>query len=638
MSSRLSLNNTNKSPSVSPPLNVSSLNLEAGHSVLFENKTISKLQWTNISVSVRARKNHERAQLLKSCSAQVVAGNLLALMGPSGSGKTTLLNVLAGRSHITFKGTIEVNDQEVSGTMIRRISSFVQQADTHLGGLTVEESIYFTSCLANPSMTKDEMKLRNDEVIEALGLRAQLKTLVSSPFRKSLSGGQMRRLSLATALITGPKILLLDEPTSGLDSAASFEVMSFISRFAKRYGLIVIASIHQPSTSTLELFDSVMLISGGQTCYFGPRTNLVPYFSRSHLIPLYCNPAEFLLELVNIDFCSDGKKAQEVEAIVREWQILADREVVSHTDRRRGLTLPFAKTNKVSTSYAFWILLRRNVVKSYRDPLVYGSRAAMNIALAFVIGTVWLRLPYEQSSIQPTINCLFFSSAFMGLMAVAYAPAIIEDIKLLQTEHANRLYTPLPFMIANLAIGVPWLVMVALSFSIATYWLTGLFNDSAAFGVFTMWLFVDLLAAESMIVLVAAIVPHFITALALASFANGLWLAVGGFLVPKNILNVFWRYAFHYIDFQTYVFQGMMVNQFRKSIYRCSDLKDGQHFCMFPSDLAAEGKIEGTAILDAYGYDYGPNTWAKWLGLSLAIVLMHRVVGLGMLYWRVRQL
>ena len=82
----------------------------------------------------------------------------------------------------------------------------------------------------------------------------------------------------------------------------------------------------------------------------------------------------------------------------------------------------------------------------------------------------------------------------------------------------------------------------------------------------------------------------------------------------------------------------MMVNQFRKSIYRCSDLQDGQHFCMYPSDLAAEGKIEGTAILDAYGYDYGPNTWTKWLGLSLAIVLMHRVVGLGMLYWKVRQL
>lgn len=65
-----------------------------------------------------------------------------------------------------------------------------------------------------------------------------------------------------------------------------------------------------------------------------------------------------------------------------------------------------------------------------------------------------------------------------------------------------------------------------------------------------MWLFLDLVAAESLVVLVTSIFPNFVIALALVAFANGLWMSVGGFLVSPTILNPFWKYVFHYIDYQ----------------------------------------------------------------------------------------
>lgn len=64
-----------------------------------------------------------------------------------------------------------------------------------------------------------------------------------------------------------------------------------------------------------------------------------------------------------------------------------------------------------------------------------------------------------------------------------------------------------------------------------------------------MWLFLDLLAGESLVVLMASLFPNFVVALALTAFANGLWMSVGGFLVSPKILNPFWRYVFHYIDY-----------------------------------------------------------------------------------------
>lgn len=66
-------------------------------------------------------------------------------------------------------------------------------------------------------------------------MRQQADALIGTPVRKGISGGQKRRVGVASQLITGPKILFLDEPTSGLDSAASHEVISYVKSVAQQY-------------------------------------------------------------------------------------------------------------------------------------------------------------------------------------------------------------------------------------------------------------------------------------------------------------------------------------------------------------------------------------------------------------------
>lgn len=81
---------------------------------------------------------------------------------------------------------------------------------------------------------------RIDGLIESFGLRGQANSIIGTPIRKGISGGQKRRVSVASQLITAPKILFLDEPTSGLDSAASFEVISFVREVAKRNNVSIL--------------------------------------------------------------------------------------------------------------------------------------------------------------------------------------------------------------------------------------------------------------------------------------------------------------------------------------------------------------------------------------------------------------
>lgn len=81
----------------------------------------------------------------------------------------------------------------------------------------------------------------------------QAHTIVGTPIKKGLSGGQKKRLGVASRLVTDPKILFLDEPTSGLDSALSYEVINYIKAIGKKnnvrpfkIGLLVLISYSQP--------------------------------------------------------------------------------------------------------------------------------------------------------------------------------------------------------------------------------------------------------------------------------------------------------------------------------------------------------------------------------------------------------
>lgn len=256
--------------------------------------------------------------------------------------------------------------------------------------------------------------------------------------------------------------------------------------------------------------------------------------------------------------------------------------------------------------------------------MAYGIRVAMYLGLAILMGTVFLRFKTEQSYIQPLINAIFFGGAFMSFMAVAYVPAFLEDHSTFRQERANGLVSPFSFMVANFLIGLPFLFAISFLFSIVTYWLSNFRPDGSAFFTWILWLFLDLVAAESLVVLISSIFNMFVVALAATAFANGLWMCVNGFLVPMSILNPFWKYVFHYIDYQAYVFQGMMANEFGHRDYQCDEISKGEYQCNYPSDLNSIGKIRGTDILRQFSIKTGQE--GTWIGIMISIIAAYRLL------------
>ncbi|KAG0651330.1 abc transporter G family [Hyphodiscus hymeniophilus] len=595
------------------------------------NHTVKSFLWKDITVTVKDHKTKQPKSILDGVDGLVEPGEICALMGPSGCGKTTLLNVLAHRDAATgakVEGHTLVNGTAASLSVFRTLSSYVEQEDALIGSLTVRETLHFAARLAHKNtLSAKDRKSRIEGLLDSFGLRNQSNTIIGTPIQKGISGGQKRRVSVASQLITGPKILFLDEPTSGLDSAASLEVVSYVKKVAKKNNLIVIASIHQPSTSTFELFDKLVLLSGGKQHYFGPVDGVGAHFELLGFpMPRQINPAEFLLEMMNIDFASHQEAAQaRLNEMHKAWITSpCAKELKTQMTISLKNAEPFtlkAEPSKGNFPIVLMTLVHRAFVKSYRDVVAYGIRIAMYTGLAIMMGTVWLRLHTEQDDIQPFINAIFFGSAFMSFMAVAYVPSYLEDRATFVKERYNGLYGSAAFIISNFIIGLPYLFLITLIFSSIAYWLSNFQPTAHAFFSWIMWLFLDLVAAESLVVLMSSIFPNFVISLALTAFANGLWMSVGGFLVTPTILNVFWKYVFHYIDYQSYVFQGMMVNEFQHRTYGCgADCR-----CIYESELSDQCRISGTAVLDQYGYK--THETGKWVGILLAIVLGYRLLG-----------
>ncbi|ODV61655.1 PEP carboxykinase-like protein [Ascoidea rubescens DSM 1968] len=608
-------------------------------------------KWENICVSVPGKDNSNGdISILTKNQGSVRSRQMMAIMGPSGSGKTTLLNVLAQRGvppKGKQQGVVTAGDMVVTLKNIRQFSSYVEQEDSLIGSLTVKETIDFAAKLSESSNGAlgnfEDRNGRVNELLEYLGLMNQKSTKVGTPLQKGISGGQKRRVSVASQVITEPSVLFLDEPTSGLDSTASYEVISTIKTLAKAMNIVVIVSIHQPSTSTFNLFDKVMFLSKGLTVYSGEVGKVVSYFKSvaGYEIPEFYNPAEYILELINTDFHKksgsgseqdeDGKKDivnklrniwedyghKTIEQMVEFEECGSDGECPEALFQEPCKSVRSCVLINVKQTY---YLMQRLFIKSRRDVLAYYVRIVMYLGLAILMGTVWLRLGSEQENIQPFINAIFFSGAFMSFMSVAYIPAFLEDYGAYKKEHMNGLYGAFAFVVSNFMVGLPFLFIISLLFGVITYFMCNFRQSSTGFGEYVMWLFLDLVAAESMTVFVSTMFPVFVVALALTAFMNGLWMAVGGFLVSASILNDFWYYSFYWVNYQRYVFQGMMFNEFRKErVFECDD---GCH-CMYSSGLQEQCQIEGTAVLRSLGY--GDNDKGLWVGILVALIFAYRL-------------
>lgn len=210
------------------------------------------------------------------------SGNLVALMGASGAGKSTLLHVLNGTEKPS-KGRVLINGIDIhkDPKKIEGIIGFVPQDDLLIEDLTVYQNLYFAAKLCFSHLSELAVNKLVMKTLDDLGLNETRDLKVGSPLRKTISGGQRKRLNIGLELLREPAVLFCDEPTSGLSSRDSENIIDLLKELSLK-GKLVFTVIHQPSSDIFKMFDKLVILdTGGYQIYYGNPVDAVSYFKQN---------------------------------------------------------------------------------------------------------------------------------------------------------------------------------------------------------------------------------------------------------------------------------------------------------------------------------------------------------------------
>jgi ABC-type multidrug transport system ATPase subunit len=276
--------------------------------------------------------------------------SLTAVIGPSGAGKSTLLHSLAGQISPSDGGVWwlghHLHDEYLD---LRTQIGFVPQEEIQHPQLGVRQSLTFSARLRLPdNTTPSALEQRVDDVIAQVGLQAEQRQRIGS----QLSGGQKKRVSIATELLTAPPLLFLDEPTSGLDPGRDRTIMHQLRSLADD-GRVVVVATH--SVLGLDLCDTIIVMArGGRLAYAGPPDGLLEHFK-----------------------CADYPEMFDLlETPTQLPRVTANVPTIASA-RRSMIPSPTR-----SPSRQFATLIRRNLALLFADPMHLAMLLVMPLVLA----------------------------------------------------------------------------------------------------------------------------------------------------------------------------------------------------------------------------------------------------------------
>ncbi len=260
----------------------------------------------SVNITQRTAKNHLKTKvLLKDIHMNIEPGNMVLLLGGSGAGKTTFVNAITGYEKAEAKILLDGDNVYERFDKMKYNIGFVPQQDLIRYNDTVYKTLSDAATLRLPSsLPRKERKARIDKVLDIFGLKPIKNNIVGKQ-----SGGQKKRISIATEFISDPSLFILDEPDSGLDGILARDLMTRLHDIS-REGKIVIVITHTPDR-VIDLFDKVIVLGKdanrtGRLVYYGAIDDARKFFGKDKM--------EDIVRMINKeDEGGEGKSDELIE-------------------------------------------------------------------------------------------------------------------------------------------------------------------------------------------------------------------------------------------------------------------------------------------------------------------------------------
>ncbi|XP_061346810.1 ABC transporter G family member 5-like [Gastrolobium bilobum] len=567
--------------------------------------------------------------VLKNVSCQAKPWEILAIVGPSGAGKSSLLEILAGKLN-PQSGSVLVNHKPVDKAKFRKLSGYVTQKDILFPLLTVEETMMFSAKL-RLKLPQKEICSRVKSLIQELGLDHVAGTRIGDDRVRGISGGERRRVSIGVEVIHDPKVLILDEPTSGLDSTSALQIIDMLKVMADTRGRTIILSIHQPGFRIVKLFHSVLLLANGSVLYHGTTDLLgVNLILMGLELPLHVNVVEFAIESIDTiqqqqKWTMQQKKGDDEQGESRSGkftlqQLFQQSKVIDEEIINAGIdyTCDFANSRLRETM----ILTHRFSKNIFRTKELFACRTIQMLISGLVLGSIFCNLKDDLGGAEERVGLFAFILTFLLSSSIEALPIFMQEREILMKETSCGSYRVSSYAIANGLVYLPFLLILAILFTIPLYWLVGLNRNFTAFLHFLLLIWLILYTANSVVVCFSALVPNFIVGNSVIAGVIGSFFLFSGYFISKNEIPNYWIFM-HYISLFKYPFEGFLINEFSNS-GKCLEYMFGA--CM----------KSGEDVLKEEGYGGESSRW-KNVGVTVCFIMVYRFISYVILRYRCSQ-
>ncbi|XP_004956470.1 ABC transporter G family member 45 isoform X2 [Setaria italica] len=516
----------------------------------------------------------ERLQLLRDVSGAFRPGVLTALMGITGAGKTTLLDVLAGRKTGGYiEGTVNIEGYPKRQDTFSRISGYCEQTDIHSPYLTVYESLQFSAYLRLPSEVNSHKRdMFVEEVMRLIELTDLRSAMVGIPGVTGLSAEQRKRLTIAVELVASPSIIFMDEPTTGLDARAAAIVMRTVRKTVNT-GRTVVCTIHQPSIEIFESFDELLLMNrGGQLIYSGSlgplSSTMINYFEAIPGVPRIKegqNPAAWALDIsshameyaIGVDYSEIYRNS----SLHRENMALVA-ELSKPRAGKKYLHFPprYWPNFKAQCIACLW----KQHCSFWKNPELNVARLFCTFGVSITFGMVFWHVGSTIKDEQDVLNILgtaYTSALFLGYMNCAtLQPTVAMERVVFYREKASGMYSSLPYVIAQIAVEIPYIFIQVFIFSATVYPMAGFELTVTKFLWFVIYMILSFIDFTLFGMMVVALTPNEEIAAVLSFFIFMIWNSFSGFILPRKMIPTWWRWMY-WADPAAWTVYGLMLSQ-----------------------------------------------------------------------------
>ncbi|KAI5667161.1 hypothetical protein M9H77_17014 [Catharanthus roseus] len=500
--------------------------------------------------------------ILNHVSLTAYPSEILAIVGPSGAGKSTLLDILAARTTATT-GSLLLNSAPLNPSAYRKLSAYVPQHDSCLPLLTVSETFAFVARLLHPKSSEIST------IVGSLLAELRLAHVANTRLSDGLSGGERRRVSIGLSLLHDPALLLLDEPTSGLDSNSAFNVMQTLRSITNSRHRTVILSIHQPSFKILSTIDKILLLSKGSVVHHGTISSLQSFLlSKGFTVPQQLNALEYAMELLNQLDCKNNKSDLQpsipplVPEISNSEGKLRD-QVRYRSSRLQEILILYER---------FWKIIFRT-----RQLLLTNTIQALVVGL--VLGTIYINIGFDKIGIEKRFGLFAFTLTFLLSSTTETLPIFINERPIILRETSSGIYRLSSYIIANTLVFLPYLLAIAIIYSVSVYFLVGLCTTWQAFSYFVLVIWVIVLMANSFVLFLSSVAPNYIAGTSLLTVLLAAFFLFSGYFISKDSLPKFWQ-LIHYLSMYKYALDALLINEYLCLESRCLIWYDEYKTCM----------------------------------------------------------